>query len=111
MKKQKLVISVRRAELMVLERNEDGTFDIEYVARQERTPARLKAELAATIPQNGMAYTENVGGIDYIFVCDKKTGNHLGYVCDCGFRSYTENGSPCRNGKSCSQSCGKKLKR
>ena len=98
-KRKKIVVSVRRAELMELIRNEDGTFDIEYVARQEIEVARLKAELAATIPLNGMAYVEYVGGIDYIFVCDKKTGEHLGIVCDCGFRSFDEDGCPCK--KSC----------
>ena len=92
-RKQKIVVSVRRAELMVLTRNEDGTFDIEYVDRKEKAPVILAPALQATIPKNGMAYEENVGGIGYIFVCDKKTGEHLGYVCDCGFRSYLENGS------------------
>ena len=96
-RQQKLVVNVRRAKLMYLERNEDGTFDIDYVAQQEKEPARLKAELAATIPKNGMAYWENIGGIAYAFVCDKKTGEHLGLVCDCGFKGFTEaNRCPCR---------------
>ena len=105
-RKQKFVVSVRRAELMVLTRNEDGTFDIEYVDRQEKAPVILAPALQATIPKNGMAYEENVGGIDYIFVCDKKTGVHMGFVCDCGFRSYLENCSPCKNCKSCTQRKG-----
>ena len=95
------MVSVRRAELMVLTRNEDGTFDLEYVDRQEKAPAVLRPALQATIPMNGMAYEENVGGIDYIFVCDKKTGEHLGFVCECGFRPFWEDKPPCQNCKSC----------
>ena len=106
MRHQKFVVSVRRTELVELIRNEDGTFDLEYVARQEKEPARLSAALAATIPPNGMPYIEYVGGIDYTFVCDKRTGEHLGFVCDCGFRSYLETSSPCKNCTSCSQQRG-----
>jgi len=109
-RRKKLVVRVDRAELMAMTRNEDGTFDIEYVARKEIEPVRLEPELAATIPKNGMAYCEYIGGIGYVFVCDKKTGEHLGFMCDCRFRSFHEdNKCPCK--KSCSQSCGKKLKR
>ena len=103
MRRQKFVVSVCRAELMVLTRNEDGTFDLEYIDRQEKEPARLSPALKATIPKNGLAYDENVGGIDYTFVCDKKTGEHLGYVCDCGFRPFWEDKTPCRNCKSCTK--------
>ena len=106
MRNQKFVVSVRRAELMVLTRNEDGTFDLEYTARQDKTPARLSAALAETIPKNGVPYYENVGGIDYTFVCDKRTGEHLGTVCHCGFRSYLEDSSPCKNCKSCTRQKG-----
>ena len=101
MRRQKFVVSVRRAELMVLTRNEDGTFNLEYTDRQEKAPVILRPPLKATIPPNGFVYEENMGGINYIFVCDKKTGEHLGIVCDCGFRSYLEDSTPCRSCKHC----------
>ena len=106
MKRQKFVVSVRRAELMVLTRNADGTFDLEYAARKDRTPAKLSATVAATIPPNGVPYCEDVGGVDYTFVCDKKTGAHLGFVCDCGFRSYFDTRRPCKDCKSCTRQKG-----
>ena len=101
MRNRKFVVSVRRAELLVLTLNKDGTFDLSYVDRQGKEPARISAAHAATIPPNGMPYYEYVGGIDYTFVCDKSTGEHLGILCDCGFRSYLETSSPCKNCTSC----------
>jgi len=101
MKQQKISTSARIVELRTLTRNADGTFDIEYVELLDMTPAQLSPKHMATVPENGVPYWQEIGGIPYAFVCDRKTGEHLGIVCDCGFRSYTETGSTCQGGKGC----------
>ena len=106
MRRQKFVVRVRSAELLELTWNEDGTFDLEYKARQKKEPAILRPSLESTIPPNGVAYIENVGDDQYIFVCDKETGEHLGMVCDCGFRSCKEWKAPCRSCKHCVKKVG-----
>jgi hypothetical protein len=105
-RRKKISVTAHRAEISYMTRNEDGTFDITYVARREVEPAKLEPALAATIPKNGMVYWETIGGIDYPYVFDKKTGESLGYVCECGFRSPFKDYPPCESRKSC-KSCSR----
>jgi hypothetical protein len=85
MKKMKVKVKIRNATLNSLSRNGDGTFDIRYTILQEQQSADLASEIAESIPKEGLAYYRKIRGVDYTFVCNQKTGEHMGCVMPCGF--------------------------